>query len=322
MDAGAPDGESLDGSGTAVLTELFARIRPLLFTVAYEILGSAVDAEDVVQESYLRWREVDLREVEHHRAYLVQVVTRLALNQLRSTRRRREDYVGSWLPEPIGTAPDAADDAVLAESVSIAMLLVLETLSPHERVVFVLGDVFGYSHKEIAEIVGKSDTAVRQIAHRARRHVHARRPRYEPDPESSRAIVVQFLLAARNGNVAQLVNLMAPGIVEITDGGGKVTAARRPVVGAERVAQYVIGLAHKSMAGFGVELRTCNTLPAVLFTDKGKLDSVLVFDIDDGRIRALYAVRNPDKLGHTAITTRLARSVTPGMDPTQMEESS
>ncbi|MFD1815139.1 RNA polymerase sigma-70 factor [Rhodococcus gannanensis] len=291
--------------------QVFAENRALLFTVAYEILGSAADAEDVVQDSYLRWQDVDPTTVEHPRAYLVQVVTRLALNHLRGAQRRREDYIGNWLPEPVSTAPDAADDAVLAESVSIAMLLVLETLKPHERAVFVLDEVFGYSHREIAEMVGKSAGAVRQIAHRARNHVHARRPRFVPDPETSSAIVVQFLHAAATGDVRQLMSLMAPGVVEITDGGGKVTAARIPVVGAERVATYVIGLARKSMAGFGVSLTTCNALPAVLFTNDGRVDSVLVFDIDGGLIRSLYAVRNPDKLGHITNVKTLTRTGAP-----------
>ncbi|MGO4205458.1 RNA polymerase sigma-70 factor [Rhodococcus sp. TAF43] len=303
-------------------TQVFTECRPLLFTIAYEILGSAADAEDVVQDSFLRWCATDPGTVERPRAYLVQIVTRQALNQMRGVQRRREDYVGSWLPEPICTAPDADEDTLLAESVSIAMLLVLETLNPHERAVFVLGEVFGYPHKEIAVMVGKSDAAVRQIAHRAREHVQTRRPRFQPDSQSSQTIVVQFLLAAKNGDVQQLMNLMAPGVVEITDGGGKVTAARKPVVGAERVARYIVGLARKSISGFGADLTTCNALPAVLFTDDGRIDSVLVFDIDDGLIRALYAVRNPDKLGHSRTFHPLTRMTGHNMDTTSAGESS
>lgn len=287
--------------------EIFTECRPLLFTVAYEILGSAADAEDVLQDSYLRWTGTDVDTVEHPRAYLVQTVTRQALNQLRAASRRREEYVGSWLPEPIRTEPDASEDAILAESVSVAMLLVLETLSPHERAVFVLSEVFGYSHPEIADMVGKSAVAVRQIAHRARAHVQARRRRFVPDTRTSGAVIERFLLAAKGGDVAGLMDLMAPDVVQISDGGGVVTAARKPIVGPERVAQFLIGLANNAMEGFGVEFATYNALPAVLFTEDGKLDSILLVEIVDDRVQALYGIRNPDKLRTSAAVRPLAR---------------
>ncbi|MEU4707610.1 RNA polymerase sigma-70 factor [Nocardia salmonicida] len=279
------------------MTELdtFTTFRPLLFTIAYEILGCAADAEDVVQDSYLRWREAT--EVSHPRAYLVQVVTRQAINHLRSVRRRREDYVGTWLPEPIRTTPDADHDVLLAESVSMAMLLVLETLGPTERAVFVLSEVFGHSHREIADMIDKSDTAVRQIAHRARAHVAARRRRFQPDSDTSRAVIGRFLLAAHTGDVGALLAVLAPDVVEISDGGGRVSAARRPIIGAESVARFMIGLAQNSLAGATVEFGNFNAQPAVLVRSRnGDLDTVLVVELIDDLITGLYAVRNPDKL--------------------------
>ncbi|MFD6107205.1 RNA polymerase sigma-70 factor [Nocardia salmonicida] len=279
------------------MTELdtFTTFRPLLFTIAYEILGCAADAEDVLQDSYLRWREAT--EVTHPRAYLVQIVTRQAINHLRSVRRRREDYVGTWLPEPIRTTPDAGHDVLLAESVSMAMLLVLETLGPTERAVFVLSEVFGHSHREIADMIDKSDTAVRQIAHRARAHVAARRRRFQPDSDTSRAVIGRFLLAAHTGDVGALLAVLAPDVVEISDGGGRVSAARRPIIGAESVARFMIGLAQHSMAGATAEFDSFNAQPAVLVrSTNGELDTVLVVEMIDDLITGLYAVRNPDKL--------------------------
>ncbi|MFE9785694.1 RNA polymerase sigma-70 factor [Nocardia salmonicida] len=279
------------------MTELdtFTTFRPLLFTIAYEILGCAADAEDVLQDSYLRWREAT--EGTHPRAYLVQIVTRQAINHLRSVRRRREDYVGTWLPEPIRTTPDADHDVLLAESVSIAMLLVLETLGPTERAVFVLSEVFGHSHREIAHMIDKSDTAVRQIAHRARAHVAARRRRFQLDSDTSRAVIGRFLLAAHTGDVSALLAVLAPDVVEISDGGGRVSAARRPIIGAESVARFMIGLAQHSMTGATVEFGNFNAQPAVLVRSKnGDLDTVLVVEVTDDLITGLYAVRDPDKL--------------------------
>ena len=286
-------------------TEIFAEHRPLLFTLAYQILGSASDAEDVVQDSYLRWIEADA--VEHPRSYLAQIVARQALNALRTHKRRREDYVGAWLPEPIQTAPDVSDDAVLAESVSMAMLLVLETLSPDERVVFVLHEVFGYRYPEIARMTGKSDPAVRQIAHRAREHVQARRRRFTPDATLARATVTTFLRAAHTGDIDGLVAVLAPEVVAFSDGGGQVSAARRPVVGPERVAQFMAGLARGTMAGLDVSFGVYNAMPAVLFCSAETLDSVLLIEVSEGLITALYAIRNPDKLRDTTTVRVLTR---------------
>src|SRR5215216_6236664 len=218
----------------------FVTHRSLLFTVAYEMLGSAADAEDVVQETWLRWADVDRAAVHDPRAYLVRIVTRQALNRLRTVSRRREDYVGEWLPEPLLTSPDVADDVELAESVSIAMLTVLETLGPTERAVLVLREVFETPYDEIAEAVGKSPAAVRQIAHRARDHVAARRPRMAVTSTEQQEAVDRFLAAIRNGDLQGLLDLLAPDVVVVADGGGLVTAFRRPITGAERVASLLI----------------------------------------------------------------------------------
>ncbi|MFI0717022.1 RNA polymerase sigma-70 factor [Streptomyces inhibens] len=283
--------------------DAFTEHRPLLFTIAYEMLGSATDAEDVLQESYLRWSAVDPAEVEHPRAYLVRVVTRQALNHLRAVRARREEYVGTWLPEPIRTAPEVSEDAILAESVSMAMMLVLETLSPAERAVFVLHDVFGYTHGEIAASIGKTEVTVRQIAHRARRHVHARRRRFEPDSDATREIVQRFLRAAATGEVQALMDLLAPDVVQISDGGGKVVAARRPITGRDDVARFVLGVIRTSAATTRVEHATYNGMPAARFLTGGELDWLVAFEIHNGRITGLYGIRNPDKL-HRAETVR------------------
>ncbi|ONI75383.1 RNA polymerase subunit sigma-24 [Actinosynnema sp. ALI-1.44] len=286
--------------------DAWATHRALLFTIAYELLGSVADAEDVLQESYIRWSGVDQATVEHPRAYLVRLVTRQGLNQLRSAKARREDYVGTWLPEPVRTAPDVSEDAVLAESVSMAMMLVLETLNPTERAVFVLHEVFGYSHGEIAASVGKTEAAVRQVAHRAREHVHARRRRFEPDSEAARDVAERFLHAASTGRMEALMDLMAPDVVQFADGGGKVIAARRPVTGREEVARFAIRTARSGIADF--EFATYNGLPAVRFLagDAG-LDWLLAFEIHNGLITGLYGVRNPDKLSHAEPVRPLSR---------------
>ncbi len=292
--------------------DLFADYRPLLFTIAYQILGSATDAEDALQEGFLRWMRVDPTHIDDPRAYLAQIVTRQSLNQLRAAKRRREEYVGSWLPEPIRTTSDLGQDVELAESVSVAMMLVLETLGPDERAVFVLHDVFGYGHREIAGMIDKSDAAVRQIARRARSHVHARRKRFETDRETGREIVPAFLSAARNGDIQALMDLMSPEVVEISDGGGKAQAALRPVLGHDRVAHLVVGIAQRHMADMRVELSTFNGLPAALFLSEDRIDSVLMFEIADDLVQAVYAIRNPDKLR----TTTTIRPLTRTKDPT------
>ncbi|AQT81479.1 RNA polymerase subunit sigma-24 [Mycolicibacterium litorale] len=284
--------------------ERFTHLRPLLFTIAYEILGSATEADDVLQDGYLRWAAVDLAQVRDTKAYLAQLVTRQALNTLRSQARRREDYVGPWLPEPLLLDDtDAAEDVVLAESVSMAMLVVLETLTPDERAVFVLREVFGFSHDEIASAVGKSAAAVRQMAHRAREHVHARRRRFEPvDPQQSQQITVQFLTAAATGDLQGLLAMLAPDVVFTSDSAGKVSAARRPVLGADKVARLLIGLMSRAGSEYRVEIASYNSAPAVIVYRDERPDSVFLIEVIDGRITNFYAMRNPEKLG--AVTVR------------------
>jgi RNA polymerase sigma-70 factor (ECF subfamily) len=287
----------------------FVAHRSLLFTVAYEMLGSAADAEDVVQETWLRWAGVASAaraEVRDPRAYLVRIVTRQALNRLRTLARQREEYVGEWLPEPLLTSPDVADDVELAESVSFAMLTVLETLGPVERAVFVLREVFETPYEEIAETVGRTPAAVRQIAHRAREHVGARRPRVRVSRAEQDAVVQRFLAAVRGGDLRGLLDVLAPDVVVVSDGGGVVAAARRPVHGADRVAQLLSGLAALTgdLTAVSVWL---NGGPAARLDVGGVLDTVASLVIEDGRITRIYAVRNPHKLARLSAEAELSR---------------
>jgi RNA polymerase sigma-70 factor (ECF subfamily) len=285
--------------------DAFARHRRLLFTVAYEMLGSAADAEDVVQETWLRWANVDQTEVRDPRAYLVRIATRQALNRLRTLSRRREDYVGEWLPEPVLTGPDLAADVELAESVSIAMLTVLETLGPAERAVFVLREVFDTPYDEIAAVVGKSPAAVRQIAHRAREHVAARRPRVPVSTSEQQQVVDRFLAAVRGGDVEDLLAVLAPDVVLVADGGGVAAAVRRPVTGAERVAGLLGGLARVA----GVEVRSVwlNGSPGGRLDIEGELDTAVSVTVEGGRITRIYAIRNPHKLARLGDAAALTR---------------
>lgn len=278
--------------------ERFTHLRPLLFTIAYEILGSSTEADDVLQESYLRWAEVDLGLVQDTKAYLAQLVTRQSLNTLRAASRRREEYVGPWLPEPLQIdTTDPSADIVLAESVSMAMLVVLETLSPDERAVFVLREVFGFGHDEIASAVGKSSAAVRQLAHRAREHVQARRKRFEPvDPQESMALTAQFFATAYTGDLEALVAMLAPDVVWTADSAGKVSAARRPVVGAEKVGRLVLGLIRGSGEDGRIEPAYYNGAPALNLYLGDHFEGTVTVEITDGRISHFYAMRNPDKL--------------------------
>ena len=287
----------------------FTHLRPLLFTIAYEILGSATESDDVLQESYLRWAEVDLSTVLDTKAYLAQLVTRQALNALRAATRRREEYVGPWLPEPLLVdTTDASSDVVLAESVSMAMMVVLETLSPDERAVFVLREVFGFEHDEIATAIGKSNAAVRQMAHRAREHVQSRRKRFDPvDPQQSMAITAQFFATASTGDVDALLSMLAPDVVWTADSAGKVSAARRPVVGASKVTKLILGLLRTAGQDGRVEPAFYNGSPALVLYLEDRLEGVITVEITDGKISHFYAMRNPDKLGGVKVTRELAR---------------
>jgi RNA polymerase sigma-70 factor, ECF subfamily len=291
--------------------ERFTHLRPLLFTIVYEILGSATESDDVLQDSYLRWAEVDLATVRDTKSYLAQLVTSQALNALRAQTRRREDYVGPWLPEPVLLDSDASADVVLAESVSMAMLVLLETLTPDERAVFVLREVFGFDYDEIAGAVGKSTASVRQMAHRAREHVHARRKRFGTvDAKRNAQITEQFLAAASTGDMEGLMALLAPGATWTADHGGKASALPRPLVGARKVATVMMALfrASKRM-DLRFEMAVYNSAPAmVIYSGGDHLEGVFVFEIIDDQITNLYAMRNPDKLANITVPRVISRS--------------
>ncbi len=289
------------------MTDPFVTHRSLLFTVAYEMLGSAADAEDVVQETWLRWADVDQAEVREPRAYLVRIVTRQALNRLRTLARRREDYVGEWLPEPLLTSPDVADDVVLAESLSMAMLTVLETLGPTERAVFVLREVFDTPYDEIAEAVDKTPAAVRQITHRARDHVAARRPRVAVSPDEQQAVVERFLAVLDSGDLQGLLDVLAPDVVLIADGGGQVAAARSPVEGADEVAGFLSRFA-RFAANADISVVWLNGAPAMRVDLDGELNTAVSVVVEGERISRIYAVRNPHKLARLGEEMRLSRT--------------
>ncbi|MFF7251018.1 RNA polymerase sigma-70 factor [Embleya sp. NPDC008237] len=295
------------GDGVDLATDTFVTHRNLLFTVAYEMLGSAADAEDVLQETWMRWVEVDPGIVREPRAYLVRIATRQALGRLRSLRRRRETYVGPWLPEPLLTAPDVAEDVELAEGVSMAMLLVLETLKPTERAVFVLREVFDLDYDEIAEAVGKNRVTVRQIAHRARNHVAARRPRAVVSPAENRVALVAFQRAVETGDLQSLLDLLAPDVVFLSDGGGVVQAALSPVVGVDPVAELLtVGLG-RIAGSVSVHSAQVNGHPALIIRMGKAVEGVLTVRTEDGLITGLYFVRNPEKLSRVGQETALRR---------------
>ena len=287
--------------------EVFDRYRRLLFGVAYQMLGSVADAEDTVQDAWLRWSAADRSEVTDPRAYLVQVTTRLALDRLRSAQSRRESYVGPWLPEPLLTAPPVAsgppapspdEAAELGEQVSLALLVVLETLSPVERAVFVLREVFGISAAEVGDILGRSEPAVRQLAHRAREHVEARRPRFDTDRREQREVTERFLAAAAGGDVDSLLAVLAPDVVLITDGGGRAKAARRPITGADKVARFLVGIAQQGadIPGLRMEVAEVNGWPAIVGWVGAEPFGSISLTLAGERIQQVLVVVNPDKL--------------------------
>lgn len=278
------------------MTNPFNTHRSLLFTVAYEMLGSAADAEDVVQETWLRWADVDQAAVQEPRAYLVRIVTRQALNRLRTLARRREEYFGEWLPEPLLTSPDVAEDVELAESVSIAMLTVLETLGPTERAVFVLREVFESPYEEIGEAVGKTPAAVRQIAHRAREHVAARRPRMRVDRAEQQAVVDRFLSAVTTGDVQGLLEVLAPDAVLVSDGGGLAPAPRKPIKGADKLATVMTAGFSAQAGRFTATPLWLNGAPGARFDLDGELVAAVGVAVENGRITRIYSVNNPHKL--------------------------
>ncbi|MEJ3748130.1 RNA polymerase sigma-70 factor [Actinomycetes bacterium KLBMP 9797] len=299
------EGLAVDTPPADPATETFVAHRNLLFTVAYEMLGSAADAEDVLQETWLRWVKVDLARVGDQRAYLVRITTRQALNRLRTMQRRREAYVGSWLPEPLLTAPDVADDVELAESMSMALMLVLETLAPTERAVFVLHEVFDVSYDEIAAALDKTPAAIRQIAYRARQHVHARRPRQVVPASLTRAALDSLRHAIETGDLQRLLHVLAPDVVLVADGGGIKQAALRPVIGADKVARMFVGGLAKVDSILTAEPTVVNGNPSLVLRLDGQLDGVLAVRVEDARITGLYYVRNPEKLTRVESATPL-----------------
>ncbi|GAT81308.1 RNA polymerase sigma24 factor [Streptomyces sp. F-3] len=269
--------------------------------VAYRMLGRVADAEDVLQEAWLRWSGADRAAVRDPRGYLVRITTRLAVDRLRQIKARGEAYTGPWLPEPLvtdlaGTAADAEERAVLADSVSLAVLVVLETLSPLERAVFVLREAFGYPYAEIAGLLGRSESAVRQLAGRARRHVEERRPRYEVDPVQRRDLTERFLAAAAGGDLKALMELLAPDVRLVGDSGGKARAPLRVLHSADKVGRFLAGVARQGIPDLSVRFLEVNGGPALLALSGGRPDSLFQLDVADGRIQCVYIIRNPDKL--------------------------
>ncbi|MFC8068831.1 RNA polymerase sigma-70 factor [Streptomyces sp. NPDC057293] len=286
---------------TETATDVFEAHRPVLLGVAYRMLGRLADAEDVVQEAWLRWSGADRSSVREPRGYLVRVTTRLAIDRLRQIKSRGETYVGPWLPEPYvtefgDTVPDTAERAVLADSVSLAVLVVLESLSPLERAVFVLREAFGYPYAEIAAMLERGEAAVRQLAGRARKHVDERRPRYDVDPAQRRDLTERFLAAAADGDLAGLMELLAPDVRLVGDSGGKSKAPLRVLESSDKVARFLQGAARKGVPDFSYRFLEINGGPALLALSGGKPDSVFQIEVADGRIQSVYIIRNPDKL--------------------------
>lgn len=283
------------------MTEDFDQHRPLLFSIAYRMLGSVADAEDVLQEAYLRWQRTD-EEVRSPRAFLSAVVTRLSIDQLRSARIRREEYVGTWLPEPILTEGESAADApaeavILEETLSMAFLVLLESLTPTERAVFLLREVFDYDYGEVSRLVGKSEENCRQISRRARQSVAARRPRFESSPEQEERLMGSFLEACASGDMQALVSLLSEDVIVWSDGGGRVRAALQPIRGAQKATRFFAGIIEKAPPGLTFRLASINGRPgAVGYHADGSPQSVVTLDVEEGSIRAIHIVVNPEKL--------------------------
>jgi RNA polymerase sigma-70 factor (TIGR02957 family) len=292
------------------LDQVFADHRDLLFSVAYRVLGTAVDAEDAVQDAWLKWSAADRSQVADPKAYLVRIVSNVAMDRLRSAGARRETYVGPWLPEPIlTTTSDAADP----DSVSMTLLVVLETLGPLERAVFVLKEAFGFSYAEIGDAVERSEDTVRQAAHRARKHVQARRPRFVADRPRQREVTERFLAAATGGDINTLMGLLAPDVTLWTDGGGKVRQALRPITGATTVATWFAAVGTRPYQGVDpadmtAEVVELNGAPGIVFSGAGRVIATITLDVDDsGHVIAIHNVANPDKL--RAVTIRIVHDL-------------
>ncbi len=277
--------------------EQFNQHRLLLFSIAYHMLGSAMDAEDLVQEAFLRWQQARAEEVQSPKAYLSTIITRLCMDHWRSARVQREQYIGPWLPEPLMTGSHAPTPTTeLADSLSLAFLVVLESLSPVERAVFLLREVFDYDYAEIARIVGKRESNCRQIAARAKQQIATRRPRFRASREQHEQLLSQFVQSCASGDMDGLLHLLAEDIILYSDGGGKAGAALRPIRGPDHVARYIFGVLKKAPATYSVQLAEVNAQPALLGYLDGRLYHVLALDVAEGRVRGIYLVLNPDKL--------------------------
>jgi RNA polymerase sigma-70 factor (ECF subfamily) len=278
--------------------EIFNEQRPYLFSIAYRMLGSVSDAEDMLQETFLRWHATPPGEVKSPRAYLSTIITRLCLDQLKSAKARHEVYPGTWLPEPLfeNRATALEEESERRDSLSLAFLFLLEKLSPPERAAFLLREVFGYEYEEVAEIIGKSPSNCRQMVSRARQYLHSNRPRFPVSPEKQRQLVANFVQATSSGNMEQLLSMLREDVVSYSDGGGKVAAALNPVVGAEKVMRLFVGLMRKAPPDFRVEFSEVNGQPALAGYMGDKLYNVITFEFDGDRISRIMTVSNPDKL--------------------------
>lgn len=288
------------------VTEAYETYRPLLFSIAYRMLGSASEAEDILQETYLRYRSAPASEIHSLKSYLTTIVTRLCLDYLKSARVQREQYIGPWLPEPILTTENEImpfETVAQHESISLAFLVLLEALTPPERAVFLLHEVFDYDYAEIAGIIGKSPANCRQLCHRAKEYIAQRRHRFEVSREMQQYLINRFLIACQDGDVQGLKDILAQDIISWGDGGGKAVAARRPIIGVDAVTRFWLALAKKPPAILTLTLEDVNGDPAVLLWMGDSLYLVLAFDIADGLIQAIHGILNPDKLMY--ITSQL-----------------
>jgi RNA polymerase sigma-70 factor, ECF subfamily len=285
--------------GAASDSDQFLEHRPLLFSIAYRMLGSVADAEDAVQETYLRWRRTTENDVEIRspKSWLTTTISRVCLDQLGSARVKREQYVGPWLPEPLaGTTPDIAETVADFDSLSLAFLVLLESLSPKERAVFLLHDVFGYDFASVGTIVGESDAYCRQLAKRARAHMADRRPRFEANQAQRERLTADFLRAVSDGDMPALIETLTDDVTVFSDGGGKVKAARKPVFGRDKVALFLTNLVRIAPEGTSFRIEAINGQPGIVTMIDGKVQNVVTFDFTDSAIRTVYIVVNPDKL--------------------------
>lgn len=295
-------------------TDVFVEHRSALTGVAYRVLGTASDAEDVVQEAWLRWSKVDHATVDDPRAYLVTVVSRIAVDRLRSARARRESYVGEWLPEPVSTAPDGSERAEMADSVEFALLVVLETLSPLERAVFVLREAFQFPYAEIARIIGREEAATRQLARRARDHVEERRPRFEADRAARRRITERFLAACLEGDLEGITGLLAEDATLVGDGGGRAKAPLRTLHGMAKVGRFLASITNESntrrfldslgldsLDGMWAGITEINGGPAAVIAAGGQVLTVVVLEVVDDRVQDVYMIANPEKMSRVRL---------------------